>query len=72
MKTCKTCKFWTPCRTDTQRDGTKVVVGECDFCPDPNELSTTLGVDYGAYDDSGLYAQIVTGPDFGCVHHEEK
>jgi hypothetical protein len=59
---CKTCKWW-------GRD----YEGTCSF------VDTTLSqypdhfeLECGADDDSGLWARLATGPEFGCVHHTPK
>ena len=40
-----------------------------DIAERPNTL---VDIEVAVLDDSGLEAKLRTGPDFGCVHHEEK
>lgn len=58
--TCKSCRFWGHYRK-----------GECDrvgglFSANPGAAFDVVA---RALDDSGLTTGLVTGPDFGCVHH---
>ncbi len=63
-KTCKNCKFW-------ERPGGQS--GQCTKVDgsvgDRTLVSDRLRVDIYAtmLDDSGLYTELLTGPDFGCV-----
>ena len=56
LRTCKTCRWW-----EELTEGS-VTEGQC-RCREIDDLR------------SGVFAlegDITTGPDFGCVHHEEK
>ena len=53
--TCKTCQWWKN--------------GFCDIVDMIQEPSTRFDIDVDVLDDSGLYTQLRTGPDFGCIHH---
>ena len=62
--TCKNCKMWGRYRPR-----------ECDRVGDvqaTSDAARMFDIDYGAHDDSGAYGRLVTGPDFGCVHHAPK
>ena len=56
---CKDCKFW------STQDGS----GKkgCDAIGD--NLSDT---EHGALDDSGIWSEFVTGPNFGCIKFQPK
>lgn len=62
MGYCKDCKFWGV-----------VYSGVCDkekrIQSDPE---STFEIEAFALDDSGLEANLVTGPMFGCVHFVKK
>lgn len=63
MPACKSCKFWGPYRK-----------GECDreghhFTGNP---AASFEVVARVLDDSDLSVGLVTGRDFGCVHHVAK
>jgi hypothetical protein len=62
MNTCKTCKWWgkwepTICDKVTH-----------DFGKPNTQFELIIHAD----DDSNLWGALKTGPDFGCIHHEEK
>ena len=61
---CKTCKFWVP-EHATGYSGicSHIRVGTSQDDPIPSD-----GLFVGVAED---YPVIVTGPEFGCVHHEE-
>jgi len=61
MKRCKTCIWW--------RNGACVVVGTLEAVSNPNTL---FCIDAGADDDQGSWELLLTGPDFGCIHHQGK
>ena len=64
MKTCKTCKYWGRyIRTYCDNDGTDFH-GNCKL--NGFEVIAT------AADDTNLQVNLKTGPDFGCILHEEK
>ena len=69
MSTCKSCKWWR--RGDF---GVSEVIGSCDS-PKFVVNGRMDGVDFrdglSVCDMEGL-ACFETGPDFGCIHHEEK
>lgn len=56
--TCKTCRWWNQ--------------GHCEFVDTiaASAASTRFEVEVEVADDSGLHVKLITGPDFGCVHHE--
>ena len=63
FKTCKTCKSWGAYR-----------VGCCDRIGDLQATKTSekmFDFDVHVSDDTGLYVELRTGPDFGCVHHSD-
>jgi len=59
---CKDCKFW-----GRYRDGS---CDRGDYAQDAP--GTEFEFDYSVLDDSGLDIWIVTGPNFGCLHFENK
>lgn len=62
MNTCKDCKHWNVghvCHAIHMSDGF-------------NKTPTEAYIDADAADDYGLGAQLVTGPDFGCIKHSPK
>lgn len=64
MNTCKTCKHWNKAAEQDQ--------GDCSHPMTNKESGYTFEETnfMCAYD--GICIEIVTGPDFGCVNHEEK
>lgn len=86
MKTCKTCKWWTgtpetgefnpagfreckcPKVTSENNDPDDLVkrnnAGD-EWTAERNDICWASAHDY-------YQAEIVTGPNFGCIHHEEK
>jgi hypothetical protein len=65
MKHCKTCKWWTR----------KYRRGKLFPCDNESKLGESDTVD-AKHDDVLLYGydeggRIYTGPEFGCVHHED-
>ena len=58
MNTCKTCKWW---GVDYE--------GACDFVNIPHKEETRFEIRVTADDDQGLHAELMTGPEFGCIHH---
>jgi len=62
MKTCKTCKWW---GVDFEE--------ACDFVTNiQDNKKTILRIHSFADDDQGLNTELMTGPDFGCIHHKTK
>lgn len=59
MPTCKTCCWW--------EDGCCNVI-DTTIVEKP---ATRFEIEVRVADDSGLNVKLKTGPDFGCVHHEE-
>ena len=75
MAFCKTCKFWEPLN---RFSGEHSKNGECDGL-DGSRMDTrgrpkeqTFTIEVSVHDDSGLNVRLITGPNFGCVLHEEK
>ena len=67
LNTCKDCKWWDGLPTDSYNDCSHDKIYH--YCPDYMErLPDALMVYY--LEDKG--GSIQTGPDFGCVHWEEK
>lgn len=74
MNTCKTCKYWTgDCGAE---DGVMVR-----FCTHKMVIQPTHGpkdqrimIPSGVFtcDEGGATGDLMTGPDFGCIHWEEK
>jgi hypothetical protein len=63
METCGTCKYWKP---------TKNKIGECDFIGSITQGNLTFDIDIFVHDDSGLYYDLITGENFGCIHHKKE
>lgn len=63
MNTCKTCKFW---------DGEECLKVWHTDDREPNIKENEFEVNVRVSDDHGLIVKFLTGPDFGCVRHEEK
>lgn len=59
MQTCKTCCWWEDGRCNVI--DTKIA----------EKPETRFEIDVRVDDDSGLNVKLKTGPDFGCVLHEE-
>lgn len=84
MNTCKTCQWW---QDDTEAHRRRSNVKNC-TCPkvifatvdyesdaavaeeDPHHVLS--GNEAGVEDGSGYFARLITGPDFGCIHHQPK
>lgn len=69
QNTCQNCEFW----IKNQKKNN----GACDFVDTiPGEKAFNNGhgaeLDIYVHDDSGLFASLVTGPNFGCVNFEPK
>jgi len=70
VETCKTCKWWNSGRP------TKNIIAECDFGNTITgekfeKTKKAFYVTASAHDDSGLQYGLMTGEDFGCLHHSE-
>ena len=63
MPTCKTCKFWV--------DGCCDMIDFTDPRSKKPKPSNHFEVDVTVSDDTGLDVRLRTGPDFGCVLHED-
>lgn len=64
MNTCQTCKWWT--LTDTREP----TMGRCDSAKVTDKWPEYDQVLESHDDDLSGKSHLVTGPDFGCVHHE--
>lgn len=67
MPTCDTCKYW---KASYLKKGKMC----CDFIDtiSAEKPPSNVELEATASDDSGLMAELVTGPKFGCVHHQSK
>lgn len=61
METCKTCKWW---EVATSLGGQPQKYGNCENVMSSKPVSDRI------YEDE--YTHVMTGPDFGCIHHEPK
>lgn len=67
MKTCETCKYWA---VDYKIEND---VADCDKVDSIiTDKSKTFEIEATASDDSGLATTLMTGRNFGCIHHEIK
>lgn len=66
MKNCKTCKYWN--RDRTVQNG----VSDCDMEGEFEKGDKAFFIDVFVHDDSGMSVKLMTGENFGCVHHTEK
>ncbi len=66
MNTCKTCKYWS--------DNLKIVdkVSDCGKVGSYDSGEMTFAMDITVDDDSNLNSYLMTGEDFGCIHHKDK
>lgn len=62
MERCKTCKWWANWKT----------VPTCDRIDHIDPIDIRFEITAQADDDSGLFAELLTGPEFGCVLHEPR
>lgn len=67
MKTCKTCKWWH--KSIIQMTHEESVTVELDVCANPSVHNPLSGIE--AIATTAFKYPIITGPDFGCIHHEE-
>ncbi len=87
MKTCKTCKWWKDeeDRLDRYTNAKKCTSPHVHFArinsyvaderlltTDEDERDPLPPTDAGVLDGSGYWGALFPGPDFGCIHHEEK
>jgi hypothetical protein len=75
-ETCKTCKWWGPNFVPERKNARKVVelpqVGGC-YSPARTNLDDLMDNPSGFVleaEEGG--ADLLTGPDFGCIHHEDR
>ena len=68
MNTCKTCKHW------SHHFDIKKGIADCDRldCMNDEKAGTTFSIEATAHDDSGLQTWLMTGENFGCIHHDTK
>lgn len=64
MKNCKTCLFW-----EAKKQG---ATGICDLVDSNQPPQTRFEVVVSVADDHDLSVRLFTGPDFGCILHEER
>ena len=69
MNTCKTCKHWAKLKKNSGG-----FVGECcliDTITMGKHIKGGAGLEVSIFvhDDSGLYCDLITGENFGCIHH---
>jgi hypothetical protein len=72
MNTCDTCKHWGPNRGIHSVH--QVIMGAC-YSPaiDDNSISDVAdNPAFACLDTPGEPGKLVTGPKFGCIHHEAK
>jgi len=60
MGNCKTCRFW---GHDYER------ACDAESCDDVPSVDGFV-IRSGALDDSGLWARMITGPEFGCTRYQ--
>lgn len=70
MNTCKTCRFWDSDWTICRKRFVDVPTAEREFKPDSMRVSIWPGGTDKEYPD--IVHNVFTGPDFGCIHHEER
>lgn len=70
MNTCRTCKFWEIEETLTR---TYILsgAGEC-CCQKIRDTDGDVLADELVHESYGMGRRFWTGPDFGCVHHQNK
>lgn len=74
MNTCKNCAFWGAYREnvcDGERGSVKSTFSRAHRAL-ANTSPNGFAVHADASDDTGLDSALVTGPDFGCIHFENK
>ena len=66
MKTCKTCKWWSPFSWQREKNGEcKMMESHFDETRHPESIAV-------AYDSDGYHAGVKTRPEFGCIMWEKK
>lgn len=86
MKQCRTCEFWQVTQKEKDFWGSIITPLDADnwdpmempfevrFCRSPKlqRFERPIETDRATVvDGSKFYAAFVTGPDFGCIHHED-
>ncbi len=67
MNTCKTCIYW------NSSCAIKNGVSDCDMVDSViKDKSKTFEIIATADDDSNMNVKLMTGENFGCIHHEPK
>lgn len=66
MKRCKTCRWWVG---ERECDFGNTTIAAKLFAEKPEVRFEVVA---GAADDHNLWSELRTGPDFGCIHHEEQ
>ena len=72
MNTCDTCKHWGPNRGDQSRKIELRIMGAC-YSPNVNADGISAVADnpsFACLDCPSDPGKLVTGPKFGCIHHE--
>lgn len=71
---CKNCKFW-----KIRRFSTLPSYGECEAVDSYDEgfgwsqnPDTLFELEYDALDDTGIWAKLKTGPEFGCIRFNKR
>jgi hypothetical protein len=64
MKTCRTCRWWTGRTCSNPKLAEWAIRDEDAIDKFPDSALATASDDWGS--------QFITGPDFGCIHHEAK
>lgn len=88
MNTCKTCRWWRDVESESIYENVKVCTcpkvefarttyRDYDVTTPPvataNDDGHVLsGDEVAVFDGSGYFAALMPGPDFGCIHWEEK
>lgn len=70
MNRCATCKHF-----GTDYHPNKDGLADCGFVgtnPATDNKATAVAIKASAADDQGLSALLMVGPQFGCVHHDER
>jgi len=67
---CKRCKWWKDSESLIDYKPVKICDYSDDFNRDGRDKLFEIEVD--AADDTNLGFQLLTGPDFGCIHFKEK
>ncbi len=71
MNTCKTCKFWGKPKKAGMLGLSNIA--DCDMVNNIiPEVDKTFEIDASADDESNMNVALITGENFGCIHHEAK